>query len=422
MLKAWVIRDLEPLPISQDNRRLMRAGLLSKALAERGHQTTWFASNFDHYKKRFQALPLGPVNANENLTIHVLKGAGYESNVSLRRVWHNRRFAADFAAAASQAEHKPDVIITDLPTTEASAAAIRFASSHDIPSILSVRDLWPDTFGRYVRPPWRQLMPFLSLPMQRQVRYACRNASSLVGVSTDYLEWGLAKGKRSRSNLDLVIPLSHAPATVKGDDIAMMRSDLGLRSDQKIVSFVGSWGDSIKMDWLLEIARSHRHRDDVVFVIGGDGQNRAHIGALQALPTVIVTGWLDARRLAALLSMSELALLPYAVGAPQSIPNKVYDYMAYGVFQIGTLQGATRQIYAESGIGHSVQPTAAALARAVGQYLDSPPSVTREDIKTIFDKHYGAKGTYDKMVGHVETVVEEHQGAGATNGFGGIDG
>lgn len=409
MLKTWVVRDLEPLPIDPGNRRLMRAGMLSQALAESGHETTWFTSNFDHYRKRLRSLPEGPTDARENLKIHLLNGRGYTKNISALRVWHNVRFASAFTAAARKAADKPDVIITDIPTTEAAAAAIRFASSNCIASILSVRDLWPDSFSSYVKPPLHHLMPVAALPMQRQVRFACRHATSLTGISADYLDWGIKKGRRAKSDLDLVIPLSHDPAPVEESDIAVMRTDLGLPPGQRIVSFVGSWGDSIKMDWLVEVARNHLHRKDVTFVIGGDDHNRDQVSALKALPTVILTGWLDAHKLAVLLSTSELALLPYADTAPQSVPNKVFDYMAYGVFQIGTLNGATRKIYAESGIGHAVPPSSSALAKAVGDYLDTPPSRTREDIKSVFRERYHAKGIYERMVRHVEAVVEHHR-------------
>lgn len=387
--------------------------MLSQALAESGHKTTWFTSNFDHYRKRFRSLPEGPTDVQENLKIRVLHGTGYTKNISVHRVWHNLRFASAFTAAARKAADKPDVIITDIPTTEAAAAAIRFAVSNAIPSILSVRDLWPDSFSHYVRPPLRQLMPVASLPMQYQARFACRNATSLVGISADYLDWGLRKGKRAKSDIDHVIPLSHYPAPVDDEDISVMRRDLGLSPDQRIVSFVGSWGGSVKLDWLVEVARNHLHREDVTFVIGGDGHNHDHVDALKALPTVILTGWLDAHKLAVLLSMSELALLPYADTAPQSIPNKVYDYMAYGVFQIGTLNGATGEIYADSGIGHAVSPSSSALSNAVGDYLDRPPSRTREDIKSLFHERYHARGTYDEMVRHVEAVVEHHRSRSA---------
>src|SRR4051812_47823103 len=87
-MKVWVVRDLEPLPTDPGGRRLLRMGLLSAALAERGHETIWFTSSFDHYQKRQRSAGDQVLQVAPNLTIKVLRARGYHDNISMRRFLH----------------------------------------------------------------------------------------------------------------------------------------------------------------------------------------------------------------------------------------------------------------------------------------------------------------------------------------------
>jgi len=175
-LNVWVVRDLEPLPGDIGDRPLMRAGMLASELAEHGHETTWFTSNFDHYHKRWRPLPDRPLAPVANLGIQMLPGLGYSRNLGLRRILHNIDFARRWRRHVETRGDRPDLILTDIPTIETAAAVVAFGRAHGIPTLVSVRDTWPDSFNSYV--PW-PLHP-LSRPgiawMDRRLRYAARHA------------------------------------------------------------------------------------------------------------------------------------------------------------------------------------------------------------------------------------------------------
>src|SRR5690606_15628910 len=83
--------------------------------------------------------------------------------------------------------------------------------------------------------------PFVGV-LDAQARYACANATSLVGISDNYLAWGRSKGQRAANELDRVFPLGYAalprPAAAA---VSVFRERLAL-GDRTIISFVGSWG------------------------------------------------------------------------------------------------------------------------------------------------------------------------------------
>ena len=404
MLNVWVVRDLEPIPGDPGDRRRWRTGMLADALARRGHRTTWFTSTFDHYAKRQRPGGDHTLSSAPNLTIEVFRGRGYSGNVSLGRIAHNRGFAARWRQFAEASPVLPDVIVTDVPTTETAEAVARFAKARGIATVLSIRDLWPDFFVDYVPPALRALArPFVS-PLDRQVRYAAANATSVIGISDDYLKWGMAKGNRAPTDRDRVFPLGYeSRPRPDAAAIAAFRKRLGLERPA-IVSFVGSWGRTYDLDLVRLTAQQLAPRDDLAFVVAGDKDTQpAMRDALARLRNVKLTGWLDADDIALLISASAIGLLPYQPNAPQSLPNKVFEYMAYGAYQLATLEGDIGQFYAETGAGHVVgRDFASAIPAALPIALDP---VRRAERIAVFDRTYSSGAIYGAMVDHIERIA-----------------
>ena len=382
----------------------MRAGMLAQALAQRGHETVWFTSDFDHYQKRKRPGGDQTIAAGPNLTIEVLAGPGYARNVSLRRIAHNKRLAQRWRAYAVASAEPPDILLPDLPTTQEAEAAVAFGRENGIPSVLSIRDLWPDFFLDYLPAPLRPLArPFVGV-LDAQARYACANATSLIGISDDYLAWGRTKGNRAPNALDRVFPLGYA-ARPRPDPAAVnaYRQHLGV-GDKTIVSFVGSWGRTYDLDLVRAAAEQLAQRGDLAFVISGDKDTQPALrDALARLPNVVLPGWLNAEEIALLVSASAIGLLPYQPSAPQGLPNKVFEYMAYGAYQLATLEGEIGRFYTETRAGQAVgRNIAAAIPASLPIALDAAERATRIE---LFERRYSADAVYGGLVDHIERVA-----------------
>ena len=403
-MNIWLVRDLEPIPTDPGDRRLMRAGMLAQALSRRGHTTTWFTSTFDHYQKRQRGDRDMTLVPEPNLTIEMFRGRGYARNVSLARIGHNRDFATCWRRYAEASTKLPDIFVTDIPTTETAEAVVRFAKANGIPTVLSVRDLWPDFFVDYLPPLLRPIARPFVFPLDRQARYATANATSLLGVSDDYLEWGRAKGGRTPNDLDRVFPLGYA-ARSRPDQAALtaFRGTLGL-GDRTLVAFVGSWGRTYDLGLVRRAAEQLTQRTDIAFVVTGDKDTQPALrDAFSRMPNVVLPGWLSADDIALLVSASAIGLLPYQPNAPQSLPNKVFEYMAYGAYQLATLDGEIGRFYAETGAGKAVgRDLAAAIHAALPIALD--PAKRAERI-ALFERRYSADAIYGAMADHIERVA-----------------
>ena len=379
----------------------MRAGMLAAALAARGHETVWFTSSFDHYQKRQRPGGDQTIAAAPNLTIEVLVGPGYSSNVSLRRIAHNRHFAHRWRDYAEASAAPPDILLPDLPTTQEAQAVVEFGRKNGIPTVLSIRDLWPDFFLDYLPAPLRPLArPFVGV-LDAQARYACANATSLVGISDDYLYWGRKKGARSANDLDRVFPFGEAVAAVQYmETVSAFRENLGV-GDKPIVSFVGSWGRTYDLELVRAAAAQH---SELAFVVTGDKDTQPALrDAFARLPNVVLTGWLSADDIALLVSASAIGLLPYQPNAPQGLPNKVFEYMAYGAYQLATLEGEIGRFYAETGAGEAVGRDLAAAIPAALRIALNP--LKRAERTALFERRYSADAVYGGLVDHIERVA-----------------
>jgi hypothetical protein len=378
----------------------MRAGMLAAALAARGHETVWFTSSFDHYRKRQRPGGDQTIAAAPNLTIEVLAGPGYTRNVSLKRITHNRHFARRWREYAAASAAPPDILLPDLPTTQEAQAAVAFGRENGIPSVLSIRDLWPDFFLDYLPAPLRPLAkPFVGV-LDAQAREACANATSLVGISEEYLAWGRRKGNRAPNELDRVFPLGYEARRQPDAAVVAFRQKLGV-GDKPIVSFVGTWGRTYD----LELVRAAAEQNPALaFAVTGDKDTQPALrDAFARLPNVVLTGWLSADDIALLVSASAIGLLPYQPNAPQGLPNKVFEYMAYGAYQLATLEGEIGRFYAETGAGQAIgRDLGAAISAALPIALDP---VKRAARIALFEQRYSADAVYSGLVDHIENVA-----------------
>lgn len=405
-MKVWVVRDAEPLPSDGGQRRLMRAGHLCEALAARGHDVTWFNSTFDHYDKRQRAPRSTVMELSERLNVRLLRAPGYPRNVSVRRILHNRAFARAFEDDANSAAERPDVIAVDIPTTESAASAVRVAERFGVPSVLSIRDLWPDFFASFVPKPVRPFAAPLLAPMRRQAEQACQGADVLVGISQAYLDWALAKAGRARAPSDAVVPLGYRremSATGSGADAAL--AAMGVDPAKSIVAFVGTWGVTSDLETVARAAALLHERHDIVFAIGGRPLARDGLAErLAAMPNVVLPGWLDATQSAHLLDRAAIGLTPYQGTAPQGLPNKLFAYMSHGVFQVTTLGGEAADLLARDGLGVAVPGhDPAAMAAAIVSAVDGGGlAASRGPICAFFDMHF----SHEHSIGRLAEIVE----------------
>lgn len=407
--RVWLVTVGEPLPMDGDNIRLMRCGLLRKALVESGRETEWFISDFSHFNKRHRFGRNHTYQDSEG-TVHLLHGCGYRRNVSISRIIDHRTIAKIFLEKTKELQ-PPDIILCSMPTIELSAACATYCQLHGIPLVIDIRDLWPDIFAKEVPQPFRLFAQLALIPYNRMLRRSLQMADALWAVSPGYLDWGLKKCSRSIGSNDRVHFLGYPDPGYAQISRAAACARMNLPEDTGSFTawFIGSWGRTYDIGLIVEAARILVNTTPKIrIVISGDGEQRDHIRAAAAgLPNVYFTGWADSGAIASLMALSDVGLATYAAGAPQSIPNKVIEYLAGGLPVISTLSGECAQFLSSHSLGWTLpagNPTN--LANKLRELAELSDLLTvQKRCRDYFNNHLSASVVYPRMVEDLEKLT-----------------
>lgn len=408
-MRIWTICAGEPLPVSGTRSRLMRMGMLCQALRARGHDVVWWTSSFDHSAKRQRTDRTSTLETADGTRLVLLHGRSYSRNIGIYRLINHFELASEFKRYCIH-ESKPDLIFCSWPTIELGYAAVRYGQSHSLPVILDVRDLWPDIYLDAVPTALRSVAEVALAPYYRMTRSAFRRASGIVGISEAYLDWGLAKAGRRRGANDALFPLGYQEPDWAKASLAEGKKSLqalGVDESRVICWFLGSFGDTYDLGPVIHGARKLQARGlmKYQFVLSGDGQGRERYERLAAgLQNVVYTGWLDSDRIASMMRMAHVAIAAYRKGAPQGLPNKIFEYMAAGLPILSSLEGECSR-FLEYNVCGLPYP-----AGSTDGFLDALMSLTEnqklvgelgDNALRAYRQRYSASIIYPQLVEHI---------------------
>jgi glycosyltransferase involved in cell wall biosynthesis len=406
-MRIWLLTVGEPLPGLEDDQRILRTGMLARALVDAGQEVVWWTSAFDHSRKRHRFERDETIQADERLQLKLLHSIGYRRNISFARVFNHQGLARKFKAFAA-GEAPPALILSSLPLIELSFEAVQYGRSRGIPVVLDVRDLWPDIILDLFPGKARWLGRVLLQGMFRKTAAAFSGCTSVVGVSDRYLEWGLAKAGRARRPQDAVFPLGYQKPAIGEKRMAVAEASLrtlGVDADKVICWFIGIFGRSYDLGTVIEAARelSRRGVREVSFVLSGDGDYREKWQSQTAgLENVVFTGWLDAPQIAYLLSVTSVGLAAYTKGAPQGLPNKIFEYLSAGLPVLSSLSGETEALLARQACGLTYRAgDPDSFMEALLPLLDDRGrrETMGRNAEALFTSTFSAEKVYSRMAG-----------------------
>lgn len=425
-MKVWLIKLGEPLPSDSSDARLLRTGLLAEALAARGHEVTWWTSTQNHIARTNRYEQDESVMWAENYTIRMLYGPVYKQSVSLSRIKHHQVVARSFEQIAPSLP-MPDVVFSALPTTEISAAAVRFAKQHDVPVILDVRDMWPDMITELLPKGTRWIGRLALRRMYRDMSYACRNADGICGVTKGYINWALGYAKRPWGRWDKEIPMTYKTDPPAEEALAegrefWKRFGLVANNDELVICFFGVLGKQFDIATVINAARKLSSMNRKIrLVICGTGSNlERYKNAANGLSNILFPGWIESGRIRTLLECSSLGLAPY-IDRPNfrlNIANKPIEYLSAGLpilydLSIGPLADMIREN--EVGVIYKYAD-ANELVRVLCELDDDRDRLMRmsKNARALFDSKCTPEIVLQDAVNYLEELAEKPNVANST--------
>lgn len=417
-MRVWVLTVGEPLPVDGPNERLFRSGLLVEELARRGHETTFFSSAFDHMRKTFRSDSTQTVKISSpaEYDLVLLKGLGYERNVSIQRMKDHRMVASEFARVASGLP-KPDVILCSIPIVELATEALKLG----VPVALDCRDMWPDILADTLPGPARWLARSALSGLFRETTHAFKNATAILGHTRPFVEWGLQYSGRPAGALDLDFPFAYSSeqsSPAEMSEAGQFWDSLGITQNPTVTrfAFFGTLGRQFRINELVQtlVAMPSESLTGLQFIICGEGDSRAEwIELSKKLPpgTILFPGWVDRPKIQALMSRSTFGLAPYVREDmfAKSIPNKVIEYLSGGLpLAWGLDEGIVSDLIRERSFGFCWS-SIESLIESAKQCTPADRAAWASNASALFEERFVASAVYGAMADHLERIARSGQ-------------
>lgn len=422
-MKIWLLTVGEPLPIDPSQQRLLRSGILANTLADRGIDVVWWSSTLRHTEKdqRFDATTA--VEVASRLKIWCLDTPLYRRNISMARILSNRHVGAEFAQHAPS-EPPPDVVVASYPIPELAAAGATYAQDRGIPTVVDIRDLWPDIWPSIV-PAFAQPLARLALhPFYRQSRQVLRQFDSISGITDDIVDWGVARAGRARRPTDVAFPLAYPAVAYSETELREARSFWSARLGQGprpdlVLCYIGNVASRRgRLDVMITAMRQLPEgiRDRVQLIVCGTGASLPGLKeAARGMPQVIFPGWINGPQIQALATSADLGVLPYPseLDFERSIPNKAIEYLAHGLPILTSLRGPVSRLIESEKCGCIYRETDSAdMARVIAGLVERPGQLKPLSVNAarVFRERFLASTVYGNYVDFLIGLAEKRSG------------
>jgi len=357
---------------------LIRSYEFSRRMIERGHHVTMVTSSSrlpEEYDRRL--FVDGVVDGIRVRSVRVR----YSNFMSYaRRMWSFVMFTVGATWLATTAGRHDVVFATSTPLTVGIPGWIAAALTRT-PFVFEVRDLWPEAAIQMGALRRGGLIARIAKGLER---FLYRRAAAVVALSPGMVEGVIAEGVDpsrvhmipNSADLDLFQPGEKDPQFLRDHEL----------EGRFVVGYAGAIGPSNAVEeHVPEAARllKERDRDDIVFVIAGDGKSRPALEyaiAAQGLDNVRLIGLLPKREVPTLTRSADVLLTLFAdvpILATNS-PNKFFDALASARAVIVNQPGWTRQLAEEHEVGIYIPVgDGRALADAVIRLADDPSLLSR---------------------------------------------
>lgn len=407
-MNIWLIQTGEFLPL-KENVKKMRTAILAEKLIERGHSVLWWASAFDHFKKKWVFKRDTDLEIKKGLRIIALKGLGYKGNISFSRFIDHRIIASKFRKLARKIQ-RPDIVIASTPPYDLAFQAVRFGRDSNIPVLVDIKDEWPDLFLSVVPEAYRKFVRVLLANDFQMIKTTMCMAEGLIATVDSFLDWGLKYAGRSITLKDKVFYLG-SKRSICNNGVEKNLNFLDVIKNRFVITFVGTFVRNNNPSILIDCAEKLID-SDICFILAGNGelfneiQNRA-----TSLPNVFLPGWLNQGEIDILLKHSHIGICS-ASHIRGAFPNKTFLYLSAGLPVISSFQGGRKEIIEKYQIGLYYPPNDVdALVNCIKKLYNERVlyKTMSENACRIFNEMFDADKIYEEYTEHIEKIAKNYK-------------
>lgn len=362
-----------------------RVSELSRHWVEAGHEVTVLTGFPNHpdgvlrpeYRRNFRrGFMREKLNGVEVVRTFLLP---FPNRKPHERILNYSSFCAS-AALAGSFQSRPDVVIATSPQLLVGLSGWWIARLKDVPFVLEVRDLWPESLTAVGIGNQRSLMHHTIGRIASFLYSACDHIAVVTPAFREHLirNWNVSEEKISVVQNGVETSL-FSPA----NSDASIRRDLC--AEQKfIVSYIGTMGLAHGLETLLQSAQQLQSvAPDVLFMLVGEGADRARIQSLIAGAKLINVRLVPQQlreKIPAYINASDACavVLKKSDVFETVIPTKMLEFMSCARPVVLGVKGQAEQLLSSARAGLAIEPgNAAALSQAI-MTLRNNPALSKE--------------------------------------------
>ena len=404
-MKVWLLRASEMMPIVDKNDRLLRMGMLGEELSKRGHDVTWFASTFNHYKKNQVSKKDTIIDVKDNYRLNLIHAMGYKKNISIARIINHKIIAIKLKKKIRKME-KPNIIFASFPTIEFAEVAVKYGKKNNVPVIVDVRDLWPDTFYHNLKGITRILsIPYVNY-LEIKTKYIMKNCYAITSITDQMVDWGLNKGKRGKTKKDKTFFIGY-----KREE-KLEKPTIKIDKKKFNISFFATINNQFNYEIITKIAQKLKNTNARFLICGLGPQLEYFKSIAKNNKNIEFLGWQDKSNIDYILKNSKIGLAPYkdTFDFRMSVSNKYSEYLSYGLPIIITSSGYMKEITEKYNTGLS-SDNEDKISNYIIELMNDEKKYkkTSDNSKELFNNKFDAEKIYKELTYYLEKIEKEYK-------------
>ena len=404
-MKIWIIQHGEPPHnLEKKNKILFRYSHLAKKLVSKNISVTFWTTTFWHQKKKYIFENDEEVLFN-GYKIKYLHCGSYSNNHSISRIIHHRKFAKKIKLYFSESE-PPDLILAAHPIHNVAKEAILYAKSHNVKTIIDLRDFWPDTFQELFPKPLKKFSKFFFYSDYKISKYIFKEAHALVGMMPEIISWAVNLSGRKHNDLNKVFyiggQLSNNNNKIKNSII-----DKNLLKNKLIFNYIGSFTKLTQPEVIIKAAKilqKENFNNKFSFIICGNGDYYEYCKNLaKEVTSIQFTGWIEKPNIDFVNSISLGGIVPSVESA--TLPNKFFSYCGSSQIIISSSKGTLKNLIKKYSAGfYFEQESPHSLANIFKTIYNMPTETIREMQKNslkLFNDHFEPNLIYEDFANYL---------------------
>ena len=373
-----------------------------------GYKVEVITTDFQHFDKAPRDIEK-ILSQNYLFKITFIHTPKYKKNIDLRRVMSNIVAAKNVSRYLNEHIKEYAAVYCSIPANNIAATVTDICHKNGVPCVIDVEDLWPEAMEMVVRN--KHPRKILFRPFHNDAEKAYKYASGVIGTSEDYTDRAFKYQKRN-------IPkdTTYVGCNLEEFDsgVSEFSREIKKPDGEFWITYAGSISTSYDIRTLI-LAADRLYKDgytDIKIQLLGTGSTKEELEALaksEKIENVTFWGFTPYKKMAAVLSKSDIVINSFVKGAPQSIVNKIGDYLASGKTMINTLENPVFcNLVDKYSVGINIEPEkTAVLAKTILKLKKDEILRTKmgANARRLAETEFDRKVSYKRIVEMVEKVI-----------------